>query len=150
MSFERSCGLRIISCMCSVVTRHVLACASAIVLLSSSDICAGSEKLWLSSNENLSHCNSHLYHNLRVILNRKTPILNIFTNIFILSAEMCYIINSYTNSSRSVAFFTFIRTFVAAIPHPKTGLWRVITEKWVKPYSINFLWEKYGLSLHRC
>lgn len=43
MSFERSCGLRNISCMCSKVKRHVLACASAIVLLRSSEICAGSE-----------------------------------------------------------------------------------------------------------
>jgi hypothetical protein len=31
--------------MCSVVKRHVLACASAIVLLNSSDICAGSENI---------------------------------------------------------------------------------------------------------
>lgn len=82
MSFERSCGLRIISCMCSVVTRHVLACASAIVLLSSSDICAGSEKLWLGSNEDLSHRNSHLCQDLRVILNRKNTYSKYLHNHF--------------------------------------------------------------------
>lgn len=37
-------------------------------------------------------------------IRQKNPVLNIFTNIFVLSAEMCYILNSYMNSSRSVAF----------------------------------------------
>ena len=74
------------------------------------------------------HIEIHIYVKiLRVILNRKTLILNILTNIFILSAEMCYIINSYMNSSRSVAFFNFIRIIGTVIPHPKMGLRTVIT-----------------------
>jgi hypothetical protein len=89
MSFERSWGLRNISCMCSVVKRHVLAWASAIVLLNSSDICVGSEKKYIeikvqtlcshTREPHVQHTISYVHRDVRF---KVITVINMNTTVF--------------------------------------------------------------------